>query len=338
MRALTVRISFLSLLMTTLACAQEPTPAPATSSPQDADRTAAAAQTGPKDARDPVFYPGDTERFKPLMHKLGVNILLDQKEIWTSPFHMRATDAKWWIGLGAVTAALIATDHKTSNAVLGSNSEIRWGNRVSNIGASYTLIPLVAGFYGYGVWKDDPKPREVGVLGGEALLDALIVVEVLKVIAGRNRPDAETDKGKFFVGGSSFPSGHAMESWALASVIAHEYKHTKVVGVVAYGLAGVVSAARFGAQKHYLSDIVAGGSMGWFIGRYVYQTHMDHAIHHRAWLDPQIVPTIDPATRTYGIALRFGKGEAKTAPAVGGVYANPYAIGIPARAQSAFLR
>ncbi len=341
MRALTVRISVLSLLLMSpgfLARAQDPTPPPATPKGQEADRTAAAAQPQPFDARDPVYYPGDTERFKPLMHKLGVNIWLDQKEIWTSPFHMRAKDAKWWLGFGAVTAALIATDHKTSNAVLGSNSEIRWGNRVSKIGASYTLIPLIAGFYGYGVWKDDPKPREVGVLGTESLLDALIVVEVLKTIAGRNRPDSETDAGKFFAGGTSFPSGHAMESWALASLVAHEYKHTKMVPIVAYGLAGVVSAARFGAQKHFASDIVAGGAMGWFIGRYVYQTHMDHAIHHRAWLNPQIVPTVDPATRTYGIALRFGKGEPKTAPAVGGVYANPYALGIPARALSASPR
>ena len=341
MRTFALRISVLSLLTMspgTLALAQDPAPPAATPSGQEADRSAATSQTQPSDARDPVYYPGDTERFKPLIHKLGVNLWLDQKEIWTSPFHMKAKDAKWWIGFGGVTAALIATDHRTSNAVLGNNSEIRWGNRVSNLGAAYTLIPLVAGFYGYGVWKDDPKAREVGVLGTESLLDALIVVEVLKLIAGRNRPDSETDKGKFFVGGTSFPSGHAMESWALASLIAHEYKHTKAVPIVAYGLASVVSAARFGAQKHYASDIVAGGAMGWFIGRYVYQTHMDHAIHHRAWLDPQIVPTMDPATRTFGIALRFGKGEVKTAPSVGGVYANPYAIGIPARAQSASLR
>ena len=36
---------------------------------------------------------------------------------------------------------------------------------------------------------------------------------------------------------------------------------------VAYGLASVVSAARFTAQKHYASDIVAGAAMVWFIGR-----------------------------------------------------------------------
>jgi hypothetical protein len=96
---------------------------------------------------------------KPLLWKLGGNILLDQKEIWTSPFHMHAGDAKWWIGFGAATAALIATDHTTSTALENSKGQITWGNNVSKIGAAYTLIPLVAGFYGYGVLRDDPKAR-----------------------------------------------------------------------------------------------------------------------------------------------------------------------------------
>ena len=276
--------------------------------PQQADRAASTQQhaTPAGDARDPIFYPGDTERVKPLTHKLLANIWLDQKEIWTSPFHMHASDAKWWIGLGAVTGVLIATDRHTSTIFENSQGQVRWGNRISNIGAEYTLIPLVAGFYGYGVLRDDPKPREIGVLGAEALLDGLIVVEVLKTIAGRNRPDSIKDKGEFVSSGTSFPSGHAIESWALASVIAHEYQHEKLVPLLVYGLAGVVSAARFSAQKHYASDIVAGGAMGWFIGRYVYKTHMDHAIHHHAWLTPQIMPQVEPGSRSYGVAVVFG--------------------------------
>jgi len=105
-------------------------------------------------------------------------VLLDQKEIWTSPFHMHAADAKCWIGFGAVTAALIATDHQTSTIFENSKGQITWGNNISKIGASYTLLPLVAGFYGFGVLENDPKARETAVLGGEALLDSLIFVSV----------------------------------------------------------------------------------------------------------------------------------------------------------------
>jgi membrane-associated phospholipid phosphatase len=246
---------------------------------------------------------------KPLATKLVRNILLDQKEIWTSPFHMHKKDSKWWIGFGAVTAALVATDHKTSMLLENGPTQVAWGNHISNVGASYTLIPIVAGFYTAGVFTHDSQAREVGVLGGEALLDSLMVVTALKYAGGRVRPDSTTgERGQFFDGADSFPSGHAIESWALASVIAHEYKRHggKFVPYLAYGLASVVSVARFTAQRHYASDIVAGAAMGWFIGRYVYQTHEDHAAHRHAWTQPEIVPSIEPSTRSYLLSVRFG--------------------------------
>src|SRR5258708_9711853 len=80
---------------------------------QDALQQDEADKTSPnplQDARDRVYYPGDTERFKPLMQKLLGNVLLDQKAAWTSPFRMHSEDVKWWVGFGAATAALIATD------------------------------------------------------------------------------------------------------------------------------------------------------------------------------------------------------------------------------------
>jgi len=258
------------------------------------------------DSRDQVFYPGDTERIKPLSRKLFSNILMDQKEIWTSPFRMSRGDSKYWIGFTAATAALIATDNDSSTIFRNSNGQIAWGNRVSKIGASWTLIPLVAGFYGYGVLKNEPKPREVGVLGAEALLDSLIVVEVLKPIAGRVRPDGTSDKGHFFSGGDAFPSGHAIESWSLASLVAHEYgRRTIYVPIVAYSLASVVSVARYAAQRHYASDIVAGGAMGWFIGRYVYKTHQDHLIHGN-W-QSQVAPMVRPSERSFGVTITFAQ-------------------------------
>jgi membrane-associated phospholipid phosphatase len=271
---------------------------------QDAQPPAADPQPL-EDSRDRIYYPDDTERFKPLARKLALNTLLDQKEIWTSPFHKKKADAKWWIGFGAVTAALIATDHHTSTIFENSQGQVSWGNGISKIGAAYTLLPIVAGFYAVGVLRDEPKAREVGVLGAEALLDGLIASEVLKPIAGRNRPNATHDQGHFFDGGASFPSGHAMESWALASVLAHEYGHTKWVPVVAIGLAGVVSAARFAAQQHYASDIVAGGAMGWFIGTYVYHTHEDHALHPHGRGAFNIMPQVQPSSRTFAVSLIY---------------------------------
>jgi membrane-associated phospholipid phosphatase len=260
------------------------------------------------DERDRVFYPGDTERLKPLGRKLALNILLDQKEIFTSPFHMNRDNAMWWLLSATTTAGLIAADRRIADSFENSRGQVRWGGRISNIGASYTLVPLVAGYYGYGVWRDNAKAREIGVLGTETILDGLIVAGILKEVTRRNRPD-EKNPGDFWGGGTSFPSGHAIQIWSITSLVAHEYQHKPLVQVAAYSLAGIVSASRVAAQKHFASDVVAGGTMGWFIGRYVYQTHMSHLAHRHSFLIPLIVPQTQPSQRSYGVTLFFGGQE-----------------------------
>ena len=276
-----------------------------------------ASQTQPPsalDRRDRIFYPGDTERPKTLIRKLFLNILLDQEDIFTSPFHVDHHNAWAWLLSGAATGGLIAADRHIADSFENSRGQVRWGGRISNIGTSYTLIPIVAGSYVYGAWRDNAKAREIGVLGTESLLDSLIVVEILKQAARRNRPD-EKDPGEFWGGGTSFPSGHSIQVWSMASLLAHEYKHKKIVGVTAYSLAGIVSVSRIAAQKHFAADVFAGGTMGWFIGRYVYDTHMSHLAHKHAWLTPMIVPEIQPSQRSYGVRLVFG-GAAPT-PSIG---------------------
>ena len=258
------------------------------------------------DRRDRIYYPGDTERLKPLARKLFLNILLDQKDIFTSPFRMNRQDVKWWLLAGGVTAGLIASDHHITNAFENSNGQVQWGGRISQIGAAYTLVPLVAGYYGFGVLTDHAKAREIGVLGTESLLDSLIVAGVLKEVFRRNRPD-ESDPGEFWGGGTSFPSGHAIQMWSVASLVSHEYHHQRLVAIVAYSLAGLVSAARIAAEKHFASDVFVGGTMGWFIGRYVYNTHMSHLSHKHSLSIPLVVPEIQVATRSYGVMLVFSQ-------------------------------
>jgi membrane-associated phospholipid phosphatase len=304
-----MRIGYLSVTFLAVlggsAFAQDEDTSPDQSQVQDGSQVPNQGQV--QDARDRVYYPGDTEPAKPLARKLIGNVLLDQKEIWTSPFHMHKSEAPWWLGFGALTATLIATDHHTSTLLENSKGQVAWGNNLSKIGAAYTLLPLVAGFYTFGVLDENPKARETAVLGGEALLDSLIVVSVLKPIAGRNRPNAKDDPGNFFDGGAGFPSGHAIETWSLASVISYEYGHTKLVPIIACALAGVVTTSRFTAQQHYASDLVAGGAMGWFIGRYVWKTHQDHAIHPHSKIQAAFVPQVQPSSGTYGMAIVLSK-------------------------------
>jgi membrane-associated phospholipid phosphatase len=249
----------------------------------------------------------ETETLKPLVKRLASNIGQDQKRIWTSPFHMTRKNARWWLAFGAATGALIATDRRSSRQLANTADQVAFSGHVSQVGAVYTLIPAVGGLYLGGILTQNTKLRETGFLGGEALVDALIVSEALKLATGRQRPMDGDGSGHFFHGGASFPSGHAMESFALASVVAHRYANRKAVVVLAYGLAGLISASRFSGRKHFASDILAGGAMGWFIGRHVSEAHQDSPGGKRqavkAWLAPQVVPQVQPATRSYGVAL-----------------------------------
>jgi membrane-associated phospholipid phosphatase len=160
--------------------------------------------------------------------------------------------------------------------------------------------------YVSGVLAKQPHLRDTGLLGAEALVDSLIVSEVLKVATSRQRPLEGDGGGHFFHGSDAFPSGHTIESFALASVIAHQYQDHKAVVILAYGLAAMVGASRFSARQHSASDILAGGVMGWFIGRHVTERRRggDRA-PTKARLMPQVVPDVQPSDHSYGLALAW---------------------------------
>jgi membrane-associated phospholipid phosphatase len=166
---------------------------------------------------------------------------------------------------------------------------------------------VTAAFYLAGVFTDNAKARETGLLGAQALVDGLVVFEVLKLATERQRPLVDGGHGQFFHSGDSFPSGHTMAAFALASVVAHEYRNKKIVPVIAYGLASLVGAARFSARQHFASDVLAAGAMGWFIGTYVVQTNQDAGRRRsplKAIARPQVIPALQPGGG-YGVSLAW---------------------------------
>jgi membrane-associated phospholipid phosphatase len=247
-----------------------------------------------------------TEPAKSLPKDIAKDILHDQKAIWTSPFHMTRKDAGLWLTFGAVTGVLIATDSRSTRQLPNTKDQLAFGRDVSQLGAVYTLVPVIGGLFLTGVLTKQPKLRETGLLGGEAVVDALIVSEIFKVATGRQRPLEGNGGGHFFHGSDSFPSGHTIESFALASVVAHQYHDNKAVVFLSYGLASLVGASRFSARQHFASDIVAGGVMGWFIGRHVYERNQGNRRSvAKALLSPQVIPHVQPSDRSYGISLAW---------------------------------
>jgi len=201
------------------------------------------------------------------------NVVHDQKEVFTSPFHINRENAKYWAILGGATAVLIEFDQKISDTLPQRTFLTTPSTWASRIGADYSIYPLWAMFYVYGKIGDHPRARDTGRIGIESLIDADITVNILKLATQRPRPENKGDSVKFFKGGDAFPSGHSIKTWALARVAAREYSDNKWVPWVAYTAATAVSVARFGGRRHNASDALAGAAIGYFIGDFVYNHH-----------------------------------------------------------------
>lgn len=281
---------------------------------------ASAHAQGPSASPLPDAQPTPTPQAQPsptLESRFFTNILHDQRAIWTSPFHLHRDDAKWLAPLGLSTAVLLATDRRTSGELVenGDNqNRLRISRDISRGGEFYTTGGIAAAFYLVGRAENNARARETGLLSAEALIDSAIVVQVLKEITQRPRPTADQGRGHFFVGGDSFPSGHSISAWTLATVVANEYKHHPVVQISAYGLAAAVSISRYTGRNHFLSDVLVGSALGYGIGRYVYRAHHDPSLDadstatkykKTSKLIPFALPRFSPAARAYGLSLAW---------------------------------
>jgi membrane-associated phospholipid phosphatase len=247
------------------------------------------------------------------------NLLKDQKGIWTAPFYLQQSDAKWIAPLGLSMAALIATDRHTSGELVenGDNRErLRISKDISYAGSLYSTSGISALFYLTGRIKHDERAKETGLLAAEALINSTIVSQAIKGISQRQRPQVDHSSGEFFDGGSSFPSGHAINSWALATVIASEYgpRHP-AVRYASYALASAVSISRYTGRRHFLSDVLVGSAMGYGIGRYVYHQHHDASLDEengkqtsrllKSRFFPAIAPAFSRQSHSYGASLAW---------------------------------
>lgn len=237
------------------------------------NRSALGVKPGTEALKNKDLYEG-TGYLHPF-RRMPKFILTDQKRIWTSPFHTKKSDIKYWAIFGGATVALIATDKYVSHNAPNPPWLEKLGDDVSYLGEPYTLIPIAAGFYFYGTAKSDERFREAGLLSFETLANVTVLELAIKSITNRERPLQGTTNGHFFTSespryDSSFPSGHAIETFALASIFAHEYHDKFWVKFLAYAYAGGVVGARLAANRHFPGDVLAGSAIGWFTGDYVY--------------------------------------------------------------------
>lgn len=204
------------------------------------------------------------------------NLAQDQKDLWSSPFKARVEDLNWLVPIVGLTAGLISADSELSSRLSNNGRLARHSSTFSNAGLA-AAVSATGGLYILGWRHEDDHQKEAGILSGEAAINALLIDEAFKVITRRERPLDGSGQGRFehgSIANSSFPSTHAMVSWSIASMLAHEFPGP-LTKFLAYGLATGVSLARVTGKEHFPSDVVVGSTLGWMIGREVYGKHHD---------------------------------------------------------------
>jgi hypothetical protein len=231
------------------------------------------AETTPPDTPSQTEPPPAPQFSSPPvdLKSLPKNLVLDQKDFWTAPLHFGQKQWEWAVPSLVVGGLLIKADNTIEEHVPTSSSTVSHAVTASNAGVA-ALVAAGGGLFLLGHIEKDDQKRETGILASQAAIGAFIDTEVFKLAAGRERPFTGSGTGKFFVGGDSFPSDHSAVSWAIASVIAHEYPGP-LTQLFAYGTAGSVSAARWAGHKHFASDVIIGAALGWYMGRQVYRAH-----------------------------------------------------------------
>lgn len=238
------------------------------------------AQSTPDDKNNPVRPPEpahSADLSLPPVNLLSLprNLFVDQKNFWTTPFHMTVREWQWTVPLAFVGAALLASDTTIEKHVPTNPTTVSHAVTASNAGLA-AMAGIGGGMFLLGHFSSNDQERETGLLSGEAGIDTLLETEVFKYVFGRERPFTGDGRGRFFQGGTSFPSKHASISWAVASVIAHEYPGF-LTQLLTYGAASGVSAARLVGHQHFATDVLVGSALGWYTGRQVFRSRSHYS-------------------------------------------------------------
>lgn len=179
---------------------------------------------------------------------------------------------RWLIVLGVlalVVTILIPRDRALLAALqIDTEAATSWARRLSDWGQFEVSTLAVAAFFGVGGWLR--RRRDWTRVATYALIAGIVggvLVNVFRPTFGRTRPSSDLPDA--FHGPSldhdfhSFPSGHACSTASTAAAVALAYPPA-AVPVGAFSVA--VAWSRLEQRKHHLSDVLAGLTLGVFVG------------------------------------------------------------------------
>lgn len=227
-----------------------------------------------------TFDEDQPEQDAPESFTKGFKALWDDSiYLVSAPARMTINDTLVLGGTLTTIGGLMAVDHGIRSGVQKNTSSS--GRNVADgfnaLGSPLGILGVNAGLIAIGVtnwsYAGDSRVKDAALVSLESEIFSVGAVVVVKEIFGRARPDQGQGASHFspFSSNDSFPSGHAAVSFATAAVFADRFEQP--VPLIAYGLASAVALSRVYSDKHFASDVVAGGALGWIIGKALSARH-----------------------------------------------------------------
>jgi len=205
----------------------------------------------------------------------------------TSPFRMSRKESVRMLGFAAVTAGLyFLLDDRIDEEYAREGDNLFYpAHELAEIGAAYDQVSPVAFTAGFtagllagGLVLQDQKLLQTTKLLVEASVLTQAITYLGKHALGRARPD--TDQGPhhltpFKNRGNAFqamPSGHASSVFATMTVISKQYDRWWV-RLPAYTFATAVAFQRMEDRRHWASDVLVGGGLGYWVASTVVRAH-----------------------------------------------------------------
>jgi hypothetical protein len=197
------------------------------------------------------------------------------------------------VGSGLAGTAAMLDDEVQGD--FGNRDDAVAGFVGDNMGpAELGLISL--GVFVGGRFSEAPRFRAMSYDLSVATVVNLGYTGALKAVINRERPDGSDE--------DSLPSGHTSNAFMLASVTSAHYGLR--VGIPAYVAASVVGVSRLRNNVHWLSDVVAGATLGYIVGRtVVWQNNRPMNNERYAKRDMSVMPVLDPGFLGVKLEVNF---------------------------------
>jgi len=222
----------------------------------------------------------DSTQVSPLKSLTDV-VIDDICHVATAPLRISSDDAIKLLVFATVNTAIIyGVDQPTDESFSNEEGKPFWrpaeqladiGDFYDRVGPGKTMTGLTAAIFAGGLIFDDNKLLETSRLIVESSAITIFLTYIGKGLFGRSRPFTERGAKDFhffkFSNNTqyrSLPSGHASGIFAVMTVIAKKYDQW-YIKYPAYTFAVGVCLQRMDDRKHWFSDVIVGGALGYWV-------------------------------------------------------------------------